>query len=322
MLDQLLVDRFAAGPSAPGNLAARHWNIHRERSGRRPRLDPGEDTEYACAEFIIYLVGVRGILPSTASNYLSQVMPYLQYLCGGFIHTSRGGLCARVLSTLRTWYPSGARTKLPVNAEMVRWLYGRTSYSLGSRTACAIMLNFALRRSGGVTVRGHTRMRVGHLQVVLLADGSTALKATIFGKTDDPHKGSVRIAGHVSDVLNAAEAWTTYQLGRPLCESMNPDSPAFTHTPGRPVTGDDISKMLKDAAYAFGLNPADYASHSIRIATATALANAGFEDSFIEEFGRWHSDTYKKYIRLSPHRLAAAATAIAASSMADAPVRR
>ena len=41
-------------------------------------------------------------------------------------------------------------------------------------------------------------------------------------------------------------------------------------------------------------------SHSFRIGGATALAAAGYPDTFIQTIGRWSSDCFRQYIRLPP----------------------
>ena len=60
----------------------------------------------------------------------------------------------------------------------------------------------------------------------------------------------------------------------------------------------------------FHLNPKLFESHSLRIAGATILAAAGVPDYIIQKYGRWKSDTYIRYIRLSVKQHQAAASAI------------
>ena len=40
-------------------------------------------------------------------------------------------------------------------------------------------------------------------------------------------------------------------------------------------------------------------THSFRIGGASAAASAGVSDSVIQILGRWSSDTYRRYLRLS-----------------------
>ena len=60
----------------------------------------------------------------------------------------------------------------------------------------------------------------------------------------------------------------------------------------------------------FHLNPKLFEFHSLRIAGATILAAAGVPDYIIQKYGRWKSDTYIRYIRLSVKQHQVAASAI------------
>jgi hypothetical protein len=41
-----------------------------------------------------------------------------------------------------------------------------------------------------------------------------------------------------------------------------------------------------------------YKAHSFRIGAATHAASRGYSDQDIQIMGRWHSDAFKKYIRI------------------------
>ena len=57
--------------------------------------------------------------------------------------------------------------------------------------------------------------------------------------------------------------------------------------------------MLKKVAVSFGFKKKGFSSHSLRIAGASALANAGVPDYIIQKTGRWKSLTFLQYIRLA-----------------------
>ena len=48
-----------------------------------------------------------------------------------------------------------------------------------------------------------------------------------------------------------------------------------------------------------GLDSSKYKGHSFRIGAATFAASCGFSDAQIRAMGRWKSDVFRKYIRLS-----------------------
>jgi hypothetical protein len=65
------------------------------------------------------------------------------------------------------------------------------------------------------------------------------------------------------------------------------------------IRGDQILPLIKSAAQSVGLDPADFALHSIRIGYATALFEAGYDELAIRLAGRWSSDVVGLYTRIS-----------------------
>ena len=63
------------------------------------------------------------------------------------------------------------------------------------------------------------------------------------------------------------------------------------------VTRQELAAAAKATALRLGDKVEDYASHSFRIGSATAMAAAGFPDSFIMYWGHWKSASYRLYIR-------------------------
>lgn len=54
-----------------------------------------------------------------------------------------------------------------------------------------------------------------------------------------------------------------------------------------------------------GIDPSQYAGHSLRIGGATMLKAAGVGTDLIKILGRWTSDAYTLYVRHTPAELAA-----------------
>ena len=116
-------------------------------------------------------------------------------------------------------------------------------------------------------------------------------------KTDQIGRGATtelaRVGGPlcaVEAVMHMEERWPKYG-----------DEPAFCHfTYNRragPIRYGTITRLLKRTATELGLDPKQFASHSLRAGGASALARGGALPWQIQAIGRWKSDAYKRYIR-------------------------
>jgi len=75
--------------------------------------------------------------------------------------------------------------------------------------------------------------------------------------------------------------------------------PLFIHQNGSPVLRSEFSKMLSSVIQLCNLDPNRYKGHSFRIGAATYAAEQGLPDTKIRQLGRWKSDAFKKYIRIT-----------------------
>ena len=64
-----------------------------------------------------------------------------------------------------------------------------------------------------------------------------------------------------------------------------------------------ISRALKGAAKEKGIETKRVSCHSLRVAGACALLQAGYSDTVIQLMGRWSSDAFRIYTRLNPGML-------------------
>ena len=75
--------------------------------------------------------------------------------------------------------------------------------------------------------------------------------------------------------------------------------------------------MVKALMKALGLDPACFGAHSLRIGGATAALAAGFQPSVIRILGRWSSDLWAIYARLSKEIAYGASATIGSTSFED-----
>ena len=85
--------------------------------------------------------------------------------------------------------------------------------------------------------------------------------------------------------------------------------PLFTFEDG--LTRAALVTHLQTALSHAGIEHSNYTGHSFRIGAATAAAQAGYSDSFIQSLGRWKSSAFVAYIRASTNDLAVVAPRLA-----------
>ena len=73
----------------------------------------------------------------------------------------------------------------------------------------------------------------------------------------------------------------------------------FIQDDGSPVSRSCFSAQLSSALKLCGLNPSVYKGHSFRIGAASHAAERGLSDAQIRILGRWKSNAFLKYIRVS-----------------------
>ena len=77
------------------------------------------------------------------------------------------------------------------------------------------------------------------------------------------------------------------------------NGPLFCYRSGRPVPRTEFCALLRSCLKFAQLDSTAYKAHSFRIGAATEANLQGFSDSQIRVMGRWHSESFQRYIRVS-----------------------
>ena len=125
-------------------------------------------------------------------------------------------------------------------------------------------------------------------------------------KTDPFRQGvTVRIQAN-NTFLCPVNALRHYIASHP-----NPRGPLFIFRNGSFLTRSDINALLKSTTN----GAANVSSHSLRIGAASTAAAMGCPKYLIQSMGRWSSDCFRRYIRISDTTLRSASRALASCNI-------
>ena len=103
----------------------------------------------------------------------------------------------------------------------------------------------------------------------------------------------------------------------PVPVGARPTTPLFRTTDGAAVTVGNLRRVIKQLMEQLGLDPRRFGAHSLRIGGATAALAAGLSPAAIRAAGRWGSDVYQLYTRLSAEAAYGLAPTIGSTDFVD-----
>ena len=116
-----------------------------------------------------------------------------------------------------------------------------------------------------------------------------------------------------------AALWELF-AGDPVPEAVEHVTPLFrlrSRGTTASLTVDQVRVEVKTLMSNLGLDPARFGAHSLRIGGATAAAAAGVPPSVIRVMGRWNSDIYEIYTRLTKQAAAKMTGVIGSTAFHD-----
>lgn len=128
-------------------------------------------------------------------------------------------------------------------------------------------------------------------------------------KTDQLHKGHLIYIFNIPSPTHPFQTLLAF-LNLRKTQEADPLAPLFTDDANRPVTRFWFQKHLKEVLRLSGFSPEPFSSHSFRIGAATTAAFNGLSQHQIQTLGRWSSEAFKSYIRLSKYHLKEAQRAL------------
>ena len=115
------------------------------------------------------------------------------------------------------------------------------------------------------------------------------------------------------DAVRDLRAWIAVRRALGIADSR----PLFCDEHGEGITVAQVRDMVKAVMEAVGRDPRLYGAHSLRIGGATAALAAGVSPQLIRLMGRWSSDVYEIYCRMSEQAALGVGAAICSAVVSD-----
>ena len=148
-----------------------------------------------------------------------------------------------------------------------------------------------LRISEYTTNRKHDHDPTAHLLFQDISIRNESVSLHIKASKTDPfrHGVTIRMAAN-GTILCPVQAMISFTAIHPT-----KSGPLFCFNNGSFLTRSDMNKILRDISN----GAANISSHSLRIGAASTAAAMGYPKYLIQSMGRWSSDCFRRYIRLS-----------------------
>ena len=262
--------------------------------------------------FCAYLA--RSVKYSTLKVYLSALR--LLHIESSYPDPTKDSLLEYVIKGIKRSQSTASRPRLPITLNLLRdlkrALHNSHTITMHDKRMlwaafCTAFYGF-LRASELCTSSAHSFDKARSLCHADVSLAPSFAQLLIKASKTDPFRRSCTVtvgATHTSTCPVSA-------LSKYLDCSPHPQhTPLFTFQNGSYLTRSTLIAHLRSLLHALGANPSAFASHSFRIGAATTAAEVGLPDWQIQAMGRWSSDCYTRYIRISPTTLAGASVALA-----------
>ena len=324
---QLLKNNALANQTqAKYGSAFKTWSDFRTLLGEDSyvRGDHRENAE-AVLDFIAYQGVIKSLKHGTVQGYLTAVRHY--HLDAGLGDVIKHPRIAAAMTGLKKI--SGAATqKRPVTSQMLLHIYERlqvtgqvlhTFLIGGVQGPFFFMLRASEYCASSQGVWDQEKI-LRRKDIKWKLDGKYTLRFwradeveihIRSSKTDQVGIGAFRSMKCSGETLCVVKAFQqVFELG--LC--MEDSAPFFMTPLGVMITRGMVSDILKSAAKDLGDPLNEFSSHSLRRGGATALYSKGYTREAIMFLGRWKSDTWLRYAKMTQEQLCSAGKDLATAS--------
>ncbi|XP_056308792.1 uncharacterized protein LOC130220585 [Danio aesculapii] len=259
--------------------------------------------------FITYLHSNKHIQANSIKSYLSGIQFFHKLMYGSISDSIANSQTSLLIKGIQKTHPPLPDTRLPITHNILSkcistlrkgYLSFHTDHTLD---AMFILAFFGFLRCSEFAVTSNFDPFI-HPTIadLTLIDEETISFLIKQSKTDQSRKGHCIYIFNIPSPTSPFQTLLAYIQYRKTL-SLSPLAPLFIDDAHHPVTRFWFQKHLKAVLHHSGFPSGSYSSHSFRIGAATTAAHKGLSQQHIQTLGRWSSDAFKSYIRLSHSHL-------------------
>ena len=312
------------GSGGSKSTAVAWWVRWRRQLGQQPRLmasiaggvDQAREVEAVLCLWASWLRCERALTPRTVCAYVGTLMAWHERKFGPMMPLYEPVRLRAMLKGLRKLCPEGPkrdRSGVPTQAlqqaiqRTVDWddLHDVTLAAAASAAFCGLLRvgEYTSASPSTYDSKRQPLLRDCHFDQVRGRDGRWEVSATI---SIWPRKKGLKVMGKTCPVfLQDGKLVQPVALLRRMVALRKaaglgqPGSPLFLLPGRRLVTPGVVTRYVRWLMSMVGEDPRRYSSHSLRIGGASAAFAAGVDETTIRALGRWDSETYRLYARMS-----------------------
>ncbi|XP_073800756.1 uncharacterized protein [Danio rerio] len=259
--------------------------------------------------FIAHLHLTKNLQASSIRSYLSGIQFFHKLIHGSPSEAISNFQTSLLIKGIQKSHPSSPDTRQPITLNILsKCIHTLRKGYISIHTARTLDAMFTLAffgflRCSELTITSNFNPTIHPtLSDLTLLDEETLSFFIKQSKTDQLRRGHPI---YIFDIPSPTQPFQTLKAYMHYRRAQEPNrsAPLFTDDANRPVTRFWFQFHLKEILRISGFPPEPFSSHSFRIGAATTAAHNGLSQQQIQTLGRWSSNAYKSYIRLSQYHL-------------------
>jgi hypothetical protein len=238
---------------------------------------------------------------SKTTNTVSAALTAIKSTCLAFGHDCTSFAHPQVLSFLTGLRKARKAISRPKRLPITIWALARflllvdlADYTQHVTFAAMVISFYGLLRASEFVAKPEYGCTLLRRHVTITADRVTL--HLVRSKTDTYDTG-VDVILFANGGKLCPRAWALWVWANAPDKSQ--DAPFFQSANGKAVTYNQFQAFIKFLGDKAGWDASRVSSHSIRIGACSTLIELGFPASIVKDLGRWASDAYLVYVRIS-----------------------